>query len=89
MVNSITVKTLDSPDLDYLSESEIECLDDSIGHFGELDFKELTDVSHGFAWANTAKDRTMSYKDMLREIEAEEEYISYVERCMADESCPF
>lgn len=49
----------------------------------------MTDISHGLAWHNTNKDRTISYKDMLREVEAEEGYISYVENCIASEACPF
>ena len=35
-------------------------------------------MSHDIAWSNTKRDRTMSVKDILREINDSEEYASYI-----------
>jgi uncharacterized phage-associated protein len=38
------------PNLDFLSESDLEALNHSIGEYGNLTFKELTDKSHDDAY---------------------------------------
>lgn len=65
-------------DLDYLSESDIECLDAAIGKCKNKSFEELTKISHDLAWNNTQKDRNISVKDMLREVGDEEKYALYI-----------
>lgn len=89
MVNKEVVSALHKPDMDYLSESDVECLDNSINRYGALGFKELTDISHDVAWNNAKGDHTISYKDMLREVDCEEGYVSYVSDCIAAEARPF
>jgi uncharacterized phage-associated protein len=44
------VKSLKEVDLDYLSESDIECLIESIEENKNLSFKELTEKSHDSAY---------------------------------------
>lgn len=65
-------------DLDYLSESDIECLDNAITKCKDKSFEELTKMSHDLAWSNTQRDREMSFKDILREVGDDEEYASYI-----------
>ena len=36
-------------------------------------------MSHGLAWTNTARNRAMSVKDILRENGNEEEYAEYID----------
>lgn len=73
------VVTLDKQcDLDYLSESEVECLDEAIAQCKDKSFKELTDFSHGLAWSNTKRDREISIKDIMRENGDEEGYIDFI-----------
>ena len=64
--------------MDYLSESDVECLDFAIDKCKDKSFAELTEMSHDIAWSNTKRDRTMSVKDILREINDSEEYASYI-----------
>lgn len=45
-----TVVPLDEPNPEVLSESDLECLNESIKRYGHLSFKELTDLSHDDAW---------------------------------------
>lgn len=89
MLNSENVASLCHPDLECLSETDIECLDESLATYGQLSFNALTDLSHGYAWHNTSKDRKISYKDMLREVDAGEDYADYVEASIAAEAQPF
>lgn len=66
------------PDLDYLSKSDLMCLDNAINKCKHLNFYDLTNLSHGLAWQVTDKDRAMSYSDILREAGDTEEYINYI-----------
>ena len=65
-------------DLDYLSESDIECLNHAISKCKDLSFGELTELSHDMAWNNTQRDRAMSVKDILREVGDSEDYANYI-----------
>lgn len=67
-------------DLDFLSESDVECLDMAIEKCSGKSFSELSEMSHGLAWLNTQKDRNISVKDMLREMGDTEEYAEYIAR---------
>lgn len=77
-VNKYIVENDREPDLDYLSQSDIMCLDNAIEKCRDLTFSQLTGLSHGLAWQNTAKDRQISFADILREEGDTEEYIRYI-----------
>lgn len=79
MVNNKTVESIAEPDMDYLSESDVECLDESIELCRNMGFSELTKFSHGSAWCGTMLDRKISYGDMLREAGQTEGYINYID----------
>jgi uncharacterized phage-associated protein len=76
--NNYYVENDKKPDLDYLSKSDLMCLDNAIGKCKNLSFDELTNLSHGLAWQNTAKDRVISFSDILREKGDSEEYVNYI-----------
>lgn len=76
--NNYIVVNDKQPDLDYLSKSDVMCLDNAIGKCKDLTFAQLTGLSHGLAWQNTAKDRAMSFSDILREEGDTEGYIDYI-----------
>lgn len=76
--NRYIVKELAEPDMDELSESDVECLTYAIDLYHDKSFGQLTDLSHGMAWTNTARDRAISVKDILREAGDEEEYVEYI-----------
>lgn len=77
-VNKYVVENSRECDLDWLSESDIECLDYAIGKCKDKSFDEITNMSHGLAWQNTARNREISIKDMLRENGETEEYADYI-----------
>ncbi len=78
IVNKNTIEMKIQPDLDYLSESDIECLNDSIVKCNGLSFDALTRLSHGFAWSNTAKDNVIAVEDILTELGDSQEYVDYI-----------
>lgn len=77
-VNKYVVANSRECDLDWLSESDIECLDAAIEKCKGKSFDEITNMSHGLAWQNTARNREISVKDMLRENGETEEYVDYI-----------
>lgn len=73
-------------DMDFLSKSDIMCLDNAINKCKDKDFGSLTKMSHGLAWSNTAKDHPMDYADILREQGDTEGYINYISNKLELES---
>lgn len=73
-------------DLDYLSKSDIQCLDASIKMCKDKSFGELTKMSHGIAWQSTAGGQQMAFADILREEGDSEEYINYISNKLELES---
>ena len=76
--NRYIVKDLAEPYMDVLAESDVECFTYAIDLCHDKSFGQLTDLSHGMAWTNTARDRAISVKDILREAGDEEEYVEYI-----------
>lgn len=76
--NDYILEPLREPDMDYLSESDVECLDKYILKCGDMPFGELTAMSHDIAWNASEKDRAMSITDILSEAGDSEDYISYI-----------
>ncbi len=56
------------PDLDWISDSERECLDETIAQFGAMSFRQLTEISHDEAWQNTERNREISLEAILTSI---------------------
>lgn len=52
-------------DLDLLSESDIECLDESIATHGNKSFGQLKEESHDNAWQAAEDNRAIDYGEMI------------------------
>ena len=52
-------------DLDWISDSERECLDETIAQYGALGFRQLTEVSHDTAWQSTERNREIALEAIL------------------------
>ncbi len=76
--NRYILRSLVAPDMDELSETDVECLSYAVNICKNKSFAELTQFSHGLAWSNTKRDREISVKDILREAGDEEAYVEYI-----------
>lgn len=54
----------EDPDLDYLSEADIECLNEAIQKVAEMSFDEIVDATHGEEWSRTYYSPTPGRKVM-------------------------
>lgn len=77
-VNKYMVTSSMKPDMDELSESDIECLDAAIEKCRPLDFAQLTNMSHGLAWSLSNNGEEISIDNILREAGEDEGYIDYI-----------
>lgn len=77
-VNKMMIEIDKQADLDYLSESDIECLDEAIALCKDKSFNELCSLSHGEAWNATKKNTKIRLGDILREEGDSEDYINFI-----------
>jgi uncharacterized phage-associated protein len=59
-----SVRALREPDLDWLSDSDIKCLDEAIKRYGHYDFGKRTKESHALPWEKTWKERPNGIIDL-------------------------
>ncbi len=60
---------LRDPDLDWLSESDIECLDSAIEEIGHLRFGRARDISHDAAYLATDRNARVSETAIAKTLE--------------------
>ena len=85
-INHYFVANDKKPDLDFLSKSDLDCLNAAIEKCKDKSFQELTNMSHGLAWQATAKDQQMDFANILREKGDSEEYVDYISNKLKLES---
>ena len=71
----------EKPNLDFLSESEIECLSESINENKDLTFVALKKKSHQSAW-KLAKGKKISTVEIAKEANTNDDMIKYIEFIM-------
>ncbi len=67
-VNGYTVIPLRSPDLEWLSDSDVECLTEAIDVYDHLSFNQLTELSHDDAWQSADQDDFISLEAIVRSV---------------------
>jgi len=82
--NRYFIKSLKDANLDYLSESDVECLLESIEENKNLTFPELTSKSHDFAYEKS--NWIIGYSDMAKAIGASDDVLRYINQQMINES---
>lgn len=70
------LKANKSPNLNYLSKTDIDYLTKSVSENGDLDYYIIREKSHDYAWENAALNREITFDNILREKGADDEYIS-------------
>ncbi len=78
-VNQKDIQSTSAPDMDYLSQSEVDILDKYISQFKDLTFQQVSEISHGFAWSNTKRYGEISVRDRLTELGDNDGYIDFIE----------
>ena len=78
-VNQKDIQSTSAPDMDYLSQSEVDILDKYISQFKDLTFQQVSELSHGFAWSNTKRYGEISVCDRLTELGDNDGYIDFIE----------
>lgn len=72
------------PDMDELSESDIECLGQSIDENVHLSFGELKDKSHQLAWNSASSGNSLQIQDIAKEGGACEDMLNHICESMND-----
>ena len=80
------LKPVQAPDVDELSESDIECLDKSITEHRLLTFKQLTEKSHDEAYHLAQKDDRISFKAIAKAAGANPALLEYIHHSMEAQS---
>ena len=79
VVEQFLVKPLQSAQLDYFSESDLECLDDAIAQYGHLSFSQLTQLSHDQAWHTTDENDYISIEQIVSTLASPEILLDYLQ----------
>lgn len=82
--NSYFIQPLIKPNLDFLSESDLECLSESIDENKDLNFPDLTEKSHDFAYNKAGW--VIDYLDMAKTLGAGKEILNYINQQMINEN---
>lgn len=75
----IGIEALASPDMENLSETEVEAIDQSIKTNKTLSFKQLTHKSHDKAWEKAYKHGEIDLIDMAKAGGASKDMIDYIQ----------
>jgi uncharacterized phage-associated protein len=84
LMKNVMPKTV--PDLDCFSDSDIECLQESITENKGLGFGELARKSHGYAWQATRRHGEISLANIEKQLGLSEPMIKYIEQRIGDDS---
>jgi uncharacterized phage-associated protein len=72
------VNPLQPANLDFLSETDVEELDNALSKYGNMSYEEIKSISHDIAWKEAKDDSPISIKNILKEAGQKEDYISYI-----------
>ncbi len=77
------IKPKMAANIDYLSQSDVEELDDALNKYGSMSWDEVREKSHDFAWRATPENRQITLDNILRETGEDEAYIEYISEHIA------
>lgn len=88
-IDRYSIQGITDPDLDFLSESEMQCINESVQENKNLSFNDLTDKSHDEAWNQTDRDKEISPVAIARAGGADSHMVSYIEDQLLIHSAKF
>ncbi|RZK57199.1 MAG: DUF4065 domain-containing protein [Pedobacter sp.] len=71
------VKPKTDANLKALSKSDIDFLTANIQKYGEMAFEEIREISHDYAWQNTAPNHIISYDNIISETGEDASFIAF------------
>lgn len=78
---------LREPNKEYLSRSDMECLDGAIRRYASVGFSALRAESHDAAWSATPRNGVMSDEDMARAGGGSEDMVDFInEQALLDKA---
>ena len=75
----------ENPDIDYLSESDVECLDEAIRKVASMDFGRIVRDTHGLEWRRAyyeTQNKVMDNLNIAREGGAPDDVIEYLQEAL-------
>ncbi|MGV8026235.1 MAG: Panacea domain-containing protein [Anaerolineaceae bacterium] len=75
-----TVLPKRQPDLEFLSQSDIECLDHAYNLIKDLNFKQLKKLSHDEAYQSVGEDEEMTIESIISTLKNKDEILNYRQR---------
>lgn len=73
-----TVRAKREPNLDYLSKSEIQCLQKGLSVVAGKDFESIKNLSHDSAYNKTRRNRPMALEDIVDTLPNSELILDYI-----------
>ncbi len=78
-VKGFMVHPKKAPDMDEFSESDIECINESLQENQDLNFGQLRDKSHDWAYERASENNRISFIAMAKAEGADADMASYIE----------
>jgi hypothetical protein len=72
------VVPLRPPDMEWLSDSDVECLDEALQKYDHLDFTKLASLSQDDAWRSADEDESISLDAIVESIGNPEGLLEYL-----------
>jgi uncharacterized phage-associated protein len=76
--NKFWVKPLRAASTDYFSESDLECLDNSIKQYGHLSSHQLTNLSHDLAWQGAHGNNLIDIEKIVATLANADSLVEYL-----------
>jgi hypothetical protein len=69
--------------LDYLSETDIECINISFEKYSSLSWAEIRELPHNQVWQNTVINKPISLENMYLVLSNDLEYLNFIKENLA------
>lgn len=79
--NNEIFSSIEKPDMDYLSPSQLDCLDKALNEVGQMDFNEILNTTHQEEWRRAFNDpnsKEMNPIAIAREAGADDAALEYL-----------